>query len=158
MKSVPLNWHDALFEPAGGGWIDSPLGAYAADRSLTGKATFSFVCRYQKGATVPTGNTVFNFQAATFKFQSTYYDWLVISGAMAQYKGSGSINGAGDFDFLLSAIDGDVREGGGVDRFRIQIRHKTTGAAIYDNEMGGGETADPTAVLGGGDIVIHSQA
>ena len=48
----------------GGGWITSPAGAYAADPILTGKATFGFVSKYQKGATVPSGNTEFQFQAA----------------------------------------------------------------------------------------------
>ncbi|HKZ49263.1 MAG TPA: PKD domain-containing protein, partial [Thermoplasmata archaeon] len=33
----------------GGGWINSPPGAYARDLTLTGKATFGFVSKYQKG-------------------------------------------------------------------------------------------------------------
>jgi hypothetical protein len=28
------------------------------------------------------------------------YDWLVISGTQAQYKGTGTINGAGSFNFM----------------------------------------------------------
>src|SRR5262249_15766599 len=71
----------------GGGWIISPPGAYVANPSLTGKANFGFVSKYQKGATVPTGDTEFQFQTAGFNFKSTSYDWLVISGAKAQYKG-----------------------------------------------------------------------
>ncbi|MFN2638359.1 MAG: hypothetical protein ABR585_15230, partial [Gemmatimonadaceae bacterium] len=80
---------------------------------LTGKTTFGFVSRYQKGASVPSGNTEFEFQTASFKFHSTSYDWLVIAGARAQYKGSGTINGSGDYAFLLTAIDGAVNGGGG---------------------------------------------
>ena len=34
----------------GGGWIDSPAGAYIFDPSLTGKANFGFVSKYLKGA------------------------------------------------------------------------------------------------------------
>src|SRR5437773_686286 len=41
----------------GGGWINSPAGAYPLDPSLVGKATFGFVSKYLHGATVPTGNT-----------------------------------------------------------------------------------------------------
>jgi hypothetical protein len=37
----------------GGGWIDSPAGAYAPDPSLAGKATFGFVSKY--GAYRPDG-------------------------------------------------------------------------------------------------------
>jgi uncharacterized delta-60 repeat protein len=140
----------------GGGWINSPTGAYAANPGLTGKATFGFVAKYQKGATVPTGNTAFQFQVANFNFQSTSYDWLVVSGAKAQYKGSGTVNGSGNYGFLLTAIDGALPGGGGQDKFRLKIWDKTTGAVVYDNQMGGADTADPTTVLGGGSILIHS--
>lgn len=55
-----------VYDPAagfvtGGGWINSPAGAYSANTDLTGKATFGFVSKYQNGATVPTGNTEFQF-------------------------------------------------------------------------------------------------
>ncbi|MFN2636064.1 MAG: PKD domain-containing protein [Gemmatimonadaceae bacterium] len=139
----------------GGGWINSPAGAYASDPTLTGRANFGFVSRYQKGAVLPSGNTEFQFQAGTLNFKSTSYDWLVIAGSQAKYKGSGSINGAGDFGFLLSAVDGMVGGSGGADKFRIKIWNKTTGTVIYDNQMGGTEDAAATTVISGGDIVIH---
>src|SRR5205085_233214 len=150
-----------VFDPGagfvtGGGWINSPAGAYAGDPTLTGRANFGFVSRYQKGATVPSGNTEFQFQAGNLNFKSTSYDWLVISGPQAKYKGSGSINGAGDFGFWLSAVDGVVAGGGGTDKFRIKIWNKATGTLIYDNQMGGTEDAAATTVISGGDIVIHS--
>ena len=141
----------------GGGWINSPAGAYAADPALAGKATFGFVSKYQKGATIPSGNTEFQFQAAGFNFKSTSYEWLTISGSRAQYKGSGTINGSGDYGFLLTGIDGDVSGGGGTDKFRIKVWNKTTSAVIYDNQMGMDDTGTPTTVLGGGSIVIHTK-
>lgn len=140
----------------GGGWIDSPAGAYAADPMLTGRASFGFVSQYKKGATVPTGETEFQFQVADLNFHSTSYDWLVVAGARAQYKGTGTINGTGTYGFLLTAIDGQVNGGGGVDKFRIKIWDKATGAIIYDNQMGAADSADPATVLGGGSIVLHT--
>ena len=125
--------------------------------ALTGKATFGFVSRYQKGATVPTGNTEFQFQVANLNFHRTSYQWLVIAGANAQYKGSGSINGAGNYSFILTAIDGEVNGGGGVDKFRIKIWDAGTGNVVYDNQIGASDTADPATAIAGGDIVIHSQ-
>jgi hypothetical protein len=139
----------------GGGWIDSPAGAYAADPSLAGRATFGFVSQYKTGATVPTGNTEFQFQLANLNFHSESYQWLVVSGARAQYKGSGMINGTGDFGFLLTAIDGDLPGSGGVDKFRIKIWDKATGNVVYDNQMTAPDSADPATLLGGGSIVIH---
>ena len=150
----------AIYDPSagfvtGGGWINSPTGAYAANPSLTGKATFGFVSKYTNGRTIPTGNTEFQFQTAGFNFSSTVYEWLVVSGAMAQYKGSGTINGSGDYGFLLTAVDGSLTGGGGTDKFRIKVWNKTTGAVIYDNNMGASDTGTPTTLLGGGSIVIH---
>ncbi|HEY6948784.1 MAG TPA: hypothetical protein VI297_08210, partial [Gemmatimonadales bacterium] len=132
----------------GGGWINSPAGAYVPDPTLTGKANFGFVSKYQKGATIPTGDTEFQFQTAGLNFKSTSYDWLVISGSKAQYKGSGTINGAGSYGFILTAIDGSP------DKFRIKIT-TAGGGLVYDNQLNAPDTADPTTALGGGSIVIH---
>lgn len=140
----------------GGGWIDSPAGAYAADPSLSGKANFGFVAKYKKGANVPDGNTQFQFKAGDLNFHSSSYEWLVVAGARAQFKGEGTINGAGHYGFMLTVIDGQISGGGGVDKFRIKIWDMDNGDAIvYDNLMGGADDAAPTTTLGGGSIVIH---
>jgi uncharacterized repeat protein (TIGR01451 family) len=139
----------------GGGWIASPAGAYVADASLTGRASFGFVSRYQRGQSVPSGSTQFQFQAADLSLRSTSYDWLVIAGARAQYKGVGTINGSGDYGFMLTAVDGQTSGGGGTDRIRIKIWDRATGDVVYDNQVGAEEEALPSTVLGGGSIVIH---
>jgi hypothetical protein len=139
----------------GGGWINSPAGAYAADPSLTGKVNFGLVSKYQHGAPPPTGQTEFQFKLGNLNFHSTNYDWLAVAGPRAQYKGSGTINGNGDYAFILTAIDGQIT-GGGPDKFRIKIWNKTNGAVIYDSQMGAGDGDDPTTALGGGNIVIHT--
>jgi N-acetylneuraminic acid mutarotase len=139
----------------GGGWITSPAGAYPANPALTGKASFGFVSKYKKGKTIPEGNTEFQFHEATFNFSSSTYEWLVLAGAKAQYKGVGTVNGGGSYGFLLTAIDGDLAGGGGADRFRIKIWEQATGAVVYDNKMGSLEDSSDATVLGGGSIVIH---
>jgi hypothetical protein len=48
----------------GGGWIDTQPGSYSAEPALSGKATFGLVAKYKKGASVPDGNTEFQFHAA----------------------------------------------------------------------------------------------
>jgi hypothetical protein len=141
----------------GGGWIDSPAGAYAADPLLAGRANFGFVSKYRRGATVPDGNTQFQFKAGNLNFHSTSYQWLVVAGARAQFKGVGTINGAGEYGFMLTAIDGQINSGsGGFDKFRIKIWDIDTEAVIYDNQPGGADDASPTTTLGGGSIVIHN--
>ena len=63
--------------------------------------------------------------------------------------------GVGNYNFILTAIDGQVSGGGGVDKFRIKIWG--SGGVVYDNQMGASNAADPTTQLGGGSIVIHTQ-
>ncbi len=128
----------------GGGWINSPAGAYPANPTLTGKANFGFVSKYQKGANVPSGNTEFDFRVAKFNFHGVSYDWLVIAGMKAQYKGSGTINGVGDYKFMLTAEDGGNQ---GQDTFRIKIWDATTDLVVYDNGA--------QSPLGGGSIIVH---
>jgi len=141
----------------GGGWINSPAGAYTENPSLTEKATFGFVSKYQKGANVPTGQTEFQFKIANLNFHSDSYDWLVIAGARAQYKGTGTINGSSGYGFMLTAIDGQVSGGGGTDKFRMKIWDRTTDSIIYDNQIGVEDNADPATAIAGGSIVIHDK-
>ena len=139
----------------GGGWIISPEGAYAPDPTLTGKANLGFVARYQQGQSTPSGNTQFNFKASDLNFHSSSYDWLVIAHHKAMYKGTGTINGEGNYGFMLTVIDEALTPSTDVDLFRIKIWDRDTGVVIYDNQMGDEEDADPTTELGGGSIVIH---
>ncbi len=130
----------------GGGWIDSPAGAYVADPTLAGTANFGFVSRYKKGASVPDGQTEFIFQTAGLNFHSSSYDWLVVTGSdYAVFKGWGSINGEGPYRFMLWARDDAP------DTFRIKIwwEEGETEHVVYDN---GSEQT-----IGGGAIVVHTK-
>ncbi|MCK4563915.1 MAG: PKD domain-containing protein [Verrucomicrobia bacterium] len=141
------------FDPSGkfitgGGWIDSPAGAYIPNQALTGKASFGFVSRYKTGKSTPSGNTEFQFKAADFCFHSSSYDWLVINqdNDNAQYKGIGTINDEGAYRFMIWAGDSTV------DTFRIRIWEEVALGVevdVYDNGV--------QQAIGGGSIVIHSK-
>src|SRR5215213_1848311 len=140
---------------SGGGWFNSPAGAFIPIPRATGLATFGFVSRYQNGTSVPDGTTEFQFQNGNLHFQSTSYEWLVVSGGKkAQYKGTGTINGSGNFRFMVTVIDGDQPGGGGFDKFRIRIWSDSNGL-IYDNEVNFPDGDEPTTAIGAGNIVIH---
>ena len=153
----------AVYDPdggfvTGGGWIDSPLGAYVVDPLLSGKANFGFVSKYKKGQQVPVGNTEFQFKAGNLNFHSDNYDWLVIAGHRAQYKGTGTINGTGSYGFMLTAVDAELTPSTGIDLFRIKIWDKANGdTVVYDNQYGAEDDVDPSTQLGGGSIVIHAK-
>lgn len=149
-----------VYDPSAGyisglGTIYSPPGAYASDATLEGTANFAFVSRYQPGAHTPTGKTQFIFQTANLKFYSDSYDWLVVAGAKAMYKGTGTINGSGNYGFMLTAVDEKFTPSTDVDLFRIKIWDKDTDTVIYDNQMGADDNADPTTTITSGKIVIH---
>ena len=142
----------------GGGWINSPEGAYTPDPNLTGKANFGFVSKYKKGKQTPTGNTEFKFKAGDLNFHSNDYDWLVVTHHKAMYKGTGTINGDGNYGFLISVIDEELTESTDVDLFRIKIWDKDNNdEIIYDNMLGEDEDEDPTTYIGGGNIKIHKE-
>jgi len=139
----------------GGGWITSVPGAYTPDPSLTGKANFGFVSKYKKGASVPDGETEFEFKVANMNFHSASYDWLVIAGSKAQYKGTGTINNAGNYKFILTGTDGHMSGGGGIDKLRMKIWDAATSLVVYDNQLGAADTAAASTALEGGSVVIH---
>ncbi len=155
-----------IYDPSGGfvtggGWIWSPPGAFHPDLSefepIEGRANFGFVSKYKKGGATPTGQTEFQFQAGDLNFHSASYQWLVVSGARAQFKGDGTVNNSGDFGFLLTAIDGQLNGGGDLDRFRIKIWDVGTGLIIYDNQPNSDDDASllDTTTVRGGNIMIH---
>ena len=155
-NSDPACTMAVIYDPSagfvtGGGWINSPAGAYKPDVNLTGKATFGFVSKYQKGANIPTGNTAFAFDVAGLAFASQSYEWLVVNQnrTNAQFKGSGTVNGLLDpngnaYKFMLWAGDGAP------DTFRMRIWYEdATGEHdVYDNGV--------VQAIGAGNIVVHT--
>jgi len=128
--------------------------ALVPDAGLKGKANFGFVSKYKNGQSVPDGNTEFQFHAGDLNFKSASYDWLIIAGTKAIFKGDGTINGQGDYGFLLSAKD--ENKVGGDDTFRIKIWDNLNGdTVVYDNQPGDDDNADASTVIGGGSIIIH---
>jgi hypothetical protein len=137
----------------GGGWFTSPTGAYIADPGMTGKTNFAFVSKYKKDATVPESSVEFQFKPGNLNFKSTACEWLVIAGSKATYRGVGTVNGDGNYGFLLSAMDGSP------DRVRVKIWDKNNGdAVVYDNQVAPSDKSDnanPINAIGGGSIVVH---
>lgn len=161
-----------VYDPAGGfvtggGWFDSPPDAYTPndrdDTNVTGKAHFGLVSRYKKGQSAPDGSTNFRFAAGDLEFNATAYDWMIITGARARYKGKGSVNGGAElYKFQVTALDADENDNDShtEDSFRIKIWQEDTGGAeivLYDNGLGTDDSAGSggTTPLGGGSITVH---
>jgi hypothetical protein len=131
----------------GGGWFTSPPGALISNPDVTGKASFGFTINYKNG-TNPKGETQFQFEDGNFEFNALNFDYLVISGAKAQFRGTGKITGGqSGIGFIMTVIDGKL-DGSGVDKIRMKIYNRNTNAIIYDNQPGASDAADPITPVG----------
>jgi hypothetical protein len=155
----------AVYDPSStGGSVStttkSPLynslaGWYALNPSLTGTATTGFNASYPSAtAAAPTGQAVFNFAAAGLSMTSLSYQWMVVSKPYVWLRGSCTVNNVSGYEFLISAVDGQLTGGGGSDKFRIRIWRKADGLVTYDNLPGGGLNSVATTVTSNGDIAI----
>jgi len=141
----------AVYNPAAGsvngsGWIQT---------ASNGKGTFAIDAAYKNGASQPTGSTQFTTDSGGVSFASTAFSWLVVSGAQAEFAGSGTYKGAAGYSFLVTAIDGKAEGKGLPDRFRIKIWNTSTGAVAYDSQQGSFDNAAPTVAVGGGNVTVH---
>jgi PKD repeat protein len=153
-----------VYDPAGGyvtgrGAIASPINSALLFMKVGGTARFGFVAKYAKGSTTQVdGTTGFEFKAGNMAFESTALTAmrLVIAGERANYKGVGTINGAGNYGFLVAAIDGDYNKGTGPDRFRIKIWDISTDAVVYDNQAGADENDPAATAISSGVIMVQT--
>src|SRR4030095_5843639 len=82
------------------------------------------------------------------------FDYLSISNAKAQFKGTGKIiGGQSGIGFIMTVIDGAI-EGTGVDKIRMKIFNRNTGYVYYDNQPGASDVADPSTVVGTNSSIV----
>ena len=65
---------------SGGGWFYSPKGSYIPYKSLTGRANFSFISGYKKGAKVSRFDDRYMFFLLLFVDSHLIYCFLILSG------------------------------------------------------------------------------
>jgi len=161
-----------VYDPAGGrvtggGWIDSPPGAYTPDPSVVGKVHFTFEASYPAGTATPAGNISARLQDVNLSMDVTSLDWLVVApNGEAAVEGTATM-GTQQVRFILYGYQGCGGSSStgcqpGPDAFRAVIWPASQGANptapfLYDNVPGGDlELADATPQpLGGGNIQIH---
>ena len=125
--------------------FSSPVGAYPQNPNLTGQVQFGVTSKYLDTAII--GHVSMNFRAATLKFDATTLTVLVTSNGQVTLRGTGTINGSGNYNFLVTGLDG-LQEA-----VRFQIKDQL-GTVIYDSQPGAVDTATPTASVTG-QIIIH---
>ncbi|HEU4376054.1 MAG TPA: PKD domain-containing protein [Telluria sp.] len=139
--------HDASGGVAGGsGSIASPRRSDHKGPVLRGVANFSFVAPSMTGASVASAKAQLLFSDGGLNFRSMD---MQPRGARGQFAGSGTINGAGDYQFAMATTAG----AGATGRFSLRIWHldPATRAEVVDYDSqgaGSGLTAD--AIVKGG--------
>ncbi len=112
-----------------GGWIDTPAG----------KGTFMANAQYMKSGLSGTAR----FDVGSSTFTATSFEWLVVSGSTATMKGTGTIDKAGAYAFVITVNDATP------DKFGIRIWNPLTNTVVFD-------TTTPQA-LAGGAVEIHTK-
>jgi hypothetical protein len=135
----------------------------ASDKYCTGKANHGFIIKYNEDTGQFEGQTTFSFKKGGFDFYTegiAPYEYLVILGDFAQFKGDGFVSYQGSVEsatFVISIKDADLNPNDGLvdDLFGIKIT-LGSGQEIVNTGL------DPKSVYGfgmlvstGGSIVIH---
>ena len=137
----------------GRGRFNSPKGAYIPTLSIAGRADFRITSAYNSGASIPSGEVAFSLSDVRFDFLATTQTSLVIDGSTARVKGTGTVNGAGKFGFLLIVTDGGASTN--PDLFRIRIWDiNNANALVYDNQKGQAITSNAGTQVSGDSIVV----
>jgi hypothetical protein len=138
----------------GGGKFYSEAGAQSSNPAAKGMVSYGFQSNYFKTATYPKGETQLEFKIGDFEFNALNYEYLAISGAKAQFRGSGKItNGQSGVNFIMTVIDGAI-DGTGTDKIRMKVFNKNTNEVYYDNQPGASDDANPTAVVKSGSTIV----
>lgn len=145
----PCNGH-----VTGGGVITSAAGDLLSNIKLKSDANFGFEVKYDGAFVDSTSQLTFHIKEAKITLKSSKMDWLMIHNAQAVFSGKGTINGAGQYTFILSIIDGDVLGKNSPDYLCIIIKDEK-GATFYDNQSPEPYASPASEQIKNGSIKIH---
>ncbi|WP_198661663.1 thrombospondin type 3 repeat-containing protein [Lewinella sp. IMCC34183] len=140
----------------GKGTFKSPSGSLFSLLNLFGDAHYDFAGKYAADGSIA-GHFNLDLNWSDYHFRSTKVDWMTISGDYGKMKGSGKVNGAGNFTFVITFEDNFSLLGLGFDKMRVQLwdedqDHKL----VYDNIKGGYLFGFLCNNISFGHVTIHS--
>lgn len=118
------------------------------------KNNYGFNAKYDQGEQTPKANVTYQNKNLNFKFKANNAEWLMVNNDQAIFKGTGSVNNAGKYNYIVSFIDGDVVQKKDQDYFRIIIWDEF-GQVYYDNQSGDADAARAVNPIGNGSLTIH---
>lgn len=138
----------SVYDPSG-----SFLTGSGTFPSTLGDLKFGVHAKYVNNSFLPKGEIELDLKKGNFEFESESYQWLIISGNVAYVQGVGKLNDGGNYNILLTAVDGT--QTGTPDLIRVQITDPLTNTVTFDSEPGSPIYARPTTQIIRGSIKIH---
>ena len=130
----------------GGGWIAGASG------NTNDKTHFNIDVRYS--ASAPTGQFRIHGSSALLDLTSSAFEYLVVKGSTASFRGTGVLSDGTPVGFFVSAQDGKVA-GTRIDRIRLKVWKSADGQVLFDTEPGVSEIAPPATIVNGGNVTLH---
>jgi hypothetical protein len=115
------------------------------------EANFGFVARTTSRDPTPSGQLELTI-AKDLKFHSGTFEWLMVSGGEALLRGTGTVNGEGQYAFTLHVLDSAAG-----DLVRLRIWRPSDNRLIFDNERKTVDFAGPVTPLAQGSIIVHAK-
>jgi hypothetical protein len=143
----PTGGAGPVSQASGSAWISVAPGYYRSNSEA--QLRFDFKSRPAKLTEQHTQVPV-EFRAGKMKFKASSSDYQKLSDSKVQFRGTGKVNGESGYNFILTVIDGQAQDGGGVDKFRIKIWNDKTGEVVFDSQTGDRDDAEPTTSVGEG--------
>lgn len=138
----------SVYDPSG-----SFLTGSGTFPSTLGDLKFGVHAKYVNNSFLPKGEIELELKKGKFEFETSNYQWLVISGNVAYVQGTGKLNDSGNYNILLTAVDG--KQTGTADLIRIQITDPLTNTVVFDSEPGSPIYAVAVTPITRGSIKIH---
>ena len=115
------------------GWFYDP--SFSAPTSGKDKNKVMITANAAYDVNLPTGKFDLDNKTTGLHFRGGSVDYLVVTGAVATVRGTGSIDGGPQVGFLAIVRDGKMA-GDRIDRVRFKIWNLATGSVLYDTEPG----------------------
>ncbi len=131
----------------GGGYVRGADGGRGSD-----KTHFTLDARYAGGSTP---SVRFDLRTSEgLAVQGGAFDFLVVKGATATVRGTGTLADGTAVGILVSVRDGKLA-GDRIDRVRIKVWNSGTNVVLFDTQAGVAELAPPATIVDGGNITVH---
>jgi hypothetical protein len=145
----PTGGAGPVIQASRSGWISVAPGYYRSNSEPGSQLKFDFKSK-PANLTEPPTQIPIEFRAGKMKFKASSSDCQKLSDSKVQFRGTGKVNGESGYNFILTVIDGQSLNGGGVDKFRIKIWNDKTGEVVFDSQTGDSDDAEPTTSVGSG--------